>query len=249
MENIEFKAQIAELGVKCLERKIEFKFIRMTTRQVGLVAKLKRENKKERVKMTIEPVNKDLEIKPIVSPVFINNIGENDKGTYFKVSGFILPENQILDAVRYIDSKADIILVLEPLQEKIKTDSESDSMFDESEPGFDDNNSGGPADKFTDEPDPLDINLKIPPKWNSQCHIKIGKVGKNWKYGYIIKIGNVESSEPFDECIEYDDIGDCIYNLKQQINTFIDGQKNFNQSNALKKKIEKAIEDWIFEND
>lgn len=96
--------------------------------------------------------------------------------------------------------------------------------------------------------EPQDIDLKLPKNWPVKCFIKIGKVDGCWRYGYYIKAGNLEDVREIDKCADFAKLKDCCDALLDNMNGFIDDQKNFKYSKSLKKKIESAVERYQLNN-
>lgn len=254
MEKIAVKTKIKKLELGCRKQNIEFKAFDMTSRQVANVDKIIRNNDNEYIRLTIEPEIERMEIEPIVSVVKLVAMECAGKGQHIKIAGFKSAGDKLDQINNYINNESDVVITFEQTQEKLidetpiekntESSSQAGSTMGESE-DYEDSELNTQNSELSS---PRDIELKLPPKWGARCYIKIGKVGLNWKYGFIIKIGNVDKSDAFDTSVEYDTLEDCIYNLKQELDAFIDAQENFKQTKPLKKKIEKAIEDWIIEN-
>ena len=259
METIELKTKIKKLEIGCRKQHIEFKAFDMTSRMVSNVDKLIRNNDTEYVKMTIGPENEKLDIEPIVSVVKLVAMECAGKGQHIKIAGFRTSGNKFDIINNYINCESDVSVTFEQTQEKMIDETPEETV--DRVQGIGDNDSdllvcyeGNSSTGLGQASDgPKDIELKLPPKWGVKVYIKFDKfeVGKieYWQYGFVVKIGNIEKAGSFDECGHYEKLNDCTYNLKQELESFIDAQENFKQAKPLKKKIEKALEDFKFENE
>lgn len=248
MEKIAVKTKIKKLELGCRKQNIEFKAFDMTSRQVANVDKIIRNNDNEYIRLTIEPEIERMEIEPIVSVVKLVAMECAGKGQHIKIAGFKAAGDKLDQINNYINNESDVIITFEQTQEKLIDETPKD--IGDGGQGIGDSESEDSKDselstQNSELSSPKDIELNLPPKWNTHCYIKIGSVGEYWQYGFIIKIGNVEKAAAFDDPVEYDTLEDCIYNLKQELDAFIDARENFKQIKPLKKKIEKAIEELI----
>lgn len=265
MEKITVKTKIKLLAIVGRQQKIVFKTLDMTSRQVGQLDKLIRNNKDEHVKLAILPGKEFLDIPAIESDVMLVAMDCTGKGQNLKVSGFHAPSEQIKQLKDYIESESEIVLQIEQTQEKMidetptEENTESSSQESEdSEEGFDDNEPGqslvsGHESKVYEVNEsgnitnPEVITVKLPKNYGTMIAMSFGRSNDNWYFGYDLNIGNNGIGVPCG-LDGGENIHQAIETAKAKIFEFIDKQKTYKYARQAKKKIEKAIEDWKFEN-
>lgn len=254
MEKIAVKTKIKKLELGCRKQNIEFKAFDMTSRQVANVDKIIRNNDNEYIRLTIEPEIERMEIEPIVSVVKLVAMECAGKGQHIKIAGFKAAGDKLDQINNYINNESDVIITFEQTQEKLidetpieentESSSQAGSTMGESE-DYEDSELNTQNSELSS---PKDMELKLPPKWNTHCLITIESSNGKFQAGYTLKIGNMIDSQLVKDSPEYYELNSCLTNIKNHMFAFIDAQENFKQTKPLKKKIEKAIEDFKFEN-
>lgn len=257
MEKIAVKTKIKLWAVVGKQQKIVFKSFDMTSRQVGNLDKLIRNNKDEHVKLSINPDDNHLDIPAIESAVKLLGMECTGKGQHLKVSGFRCVEDKLDVLKQYIENESEIIITFEQSQEKM-FDETPEEPCDETRESYDDPDS---LDDYDDKPvakeyivnengvitNPEVIKFKLPKKYNASVEIKIGKSNNIWYYGYDITIGNegvgvpcdIHGTSQLDLAVGY---------AIDMIIRYIECREGFKFFKQTKKIIEKTVEDWKFEN-
>jgi len=183
--------------------------------------------------MTIEPEQKQLQFAPVVSEVRLVSMNCMSGGQKLKIADFSSHDNSAKAIKAMVQAGTQVVITFEEIQGKLFDKSEESEQK-----GLDDN-----------LPNPQDIQIKIPPKWDTQCMITIESKEGVTKAGYTLKIGHVIDSYLLKDSPEYHEASICFTNIKNHMFVFIDQQENYTHSRQLRKKIEKVIDDWLYEND
>jgi hypothetical protein len=231
MEKIVVKTKINMWAAVGDKEKIVFDTFDFAPDQVAAIDRLIRHNKEDKVSMTIEPENKQLQFGTVESNVRLVSMNCMGKGQKIKIADFKSSDERASTLKRMVESETVVIITIEQIQ---------GGLFDDKEnrPGLDDN-----------QPDPQeDIEIKTPKKWGVRCLIKIGTFEERWRYGYCIKIGNVDKVEEMKASADYSDLHTCCEHLLDTLYKFINEQGGFKQSKSLKKKILDAVEKYQLDN-
>jgi len=253
MDKIAVKTKITEWGTVGEKEKISFELLDFSPAQVAKIDRAIRNNGEDKYRMTIEPEQKQLQFAPVVSEVRLVSMNCMSGGQKLKIADFSSHDNSAKAIKAMVQAGTQVVITFEEIQGKLFGETE-----DKERPGLDDNQPD-PGDESRGIRDDFEVNengvitnpqvitVKLPKNYGTMCVMSLGKSNDNWYFGYDLSIGHEANGSPCSN-----DGGENIYtalmSAKNEIYEFIDRQKTFKYAKQAKKKIEKAIDNWLFEN-
>jgi len=218
------------------KERIVFDKLDFSPDQVSQIDRLIRHNDQDKARLTIEPVQKQLQFKPIEAIVRIVNMNCTNGGQKIKIADFISSDESARALKAMVAAATQVMVTIEQIQEH---------LFEEGDSHQPSGISSEPK-QVTGYPEcPETITVKLPKTYNCECRITIAKDGDGYSGNFYLKIGNYQTTETSE--IWGTTQRQALQDAKNDIFESIDnhGHKNEKQ---LKKKIEKAIDEWVFEN-
>jgi hypothetical protein len=96
---------------------------------------------------------------------------------------------------------------------------------------------------------PTEIKVELPKTYRTKVAIRFGCIEKLWYFGLDIEVPKVALDTPVNISTNaYASVTDCLKYAKETAFEFIEAYKGFKYGRQVKAKIEKAIDEWLFEN-
>jgi hypothetical protein len=184
MQRIVTKAKIVLWCVVGDKEKIDFSLCDFSAEQVAALDRIVRA-KDEKVRLTIEPEQRKLQIAPIESMVRIVSMACRSGGQKIKIADFTSPDSRAESLKRMSGAETPLTLTLEPVQGHLPFAEDDAGEGDPSLPGT-----------------PI-RTLKFPGMRKVGASIALRQDGPRWQADYTVRMGNYEiASEPGEVCAE-----------------------------------------------
>jgi len=172
MEKITTKTRILLWGVVGDKEKIDFELCDFSSDQVGDLDRLVRADGENKVRMTIEPEQKALQIGDITCDVGLVSLSCRGKGQKLKVRGFKSPDERAAALKRMAGADTPILLTIGEIQgslfEKQETTNQTTAVGDQNQ----------------------EIELKIKGIKGAKGLVSLRCYGGQWQGGYALQLGN-----------------------------------------------------------
>ncbi len=238
---IAVKTKINEWGAAGDREKIVFDLLDLSPDQVGDIDRAIRHNSEDPVRMTIEPVQKKLQIPPIISQVRLVSMNCMTGGQKLKIADFKSPDERATAMKRLTASDTQIKLILEDVQGKLFDDQKDQKQID-----FDKADYTVNKNNVVENPSVLEV--KLPKSYGTKISIKWARIeGKffigldieNRKSGTGFPISTEDVSNP-----PFDSLSDALITAQDKICAFIKENK-FKHDKQIRTKVIKAVENYL----
>jgi len=235
---IAVKTKITEWGAAGDKEKISFDILDFSPDQVGDIDRLIRNNSEDPVSLSIEPIQKKLQIAPIVSQVRLVSMNCMTGGQKLKIADFKSPDERATAMKRLTASDTQITLTLEDVQGKLFDEQKETNKIDFDKADYKVNENGVVVN-------PKQIIVNFPKGYNTTCTISYA-FSEKWFSGYDIKIGHIGSESWVDTNDPgFVNLNAALDNASVKIFDFIEAQKKYKYKKQAATAVIKAVENYL----
>jgi len=238
---IAVKTKITEWGAAGDKEKISFDILDFSPDQVGDIDRLIRNNSEDPVSLSIEPIQKKLQIAPIVSQVRLVSMNCMTGGQKLKIADFKSPDERATAMKRLTASDTQITLTLEDVQGKLFDEQKETNKIDFDKADYTVNDAGVVEN-------PTVLKIELPKNYKTKINIEWARVegkfycgceieGRNTSLGIPVKI-NHPNNPPFDS------LADALITAQDKICAYVKDNK-FKNHKQIQTKVIKTVENYL----
>ena len=183
MGKIASKTKIILWGVAGEKEKIDFDLCDFSSEQVADLDRLVRADGESKVRLTIEPEQKKLQIAAIAAVVGLVSLSCREKGQKLKVRGFKSPDERATAIKRMCAADTPVLLTIDEISPGLFGKSTKDS----------------PAQPAAAQPSVEETHTAFECKFKGlrgcKCHLEILGRRDGWRAKYSAKLGNISGAD------------------------------------------------------
>lgn len=245
---IAVKTKITEWGTVGDKEKISFELLDFSPDQVADIDRLIRNNNEDPVRMTIEVIQKKLEILPIESQVRLVSMNCMSGGQKLKIADFKSPDTRATALKRMVNTDTQIILTIEAVQGNLFNDTDRPDQQSAASAADDEKTEDFKVNDNGVIENPKQITVNFPKTYKTTCVISYA-FSDEWYSGYDINVSHFGEYLPVSKNhLRFDTLEEALENAQLQVCEWIENQPKYKYKKQAQTAVIKAVEKFL-END